>query len=239
MQKIKTTEPAGYKIIGIQQITHDTKALRFQLPADAALDFIPGDHMMITAEIDEQIHQRPYTPTSTPDDVGFFELIIKQFQNGLVSGNIHKKNIGDKVRMDGPNVGGHFEPGMAKNIGMIAGGAGITPMISIIRTAIRRDYDVQMSLLYANKAFDDIILHDEFSNYAAARTNFRCLFSLDNPPANWPGHSGFIDEELIRKHLPSPAESTVIFLCGPPAMEYKLRQKLLEIGYNKKQIIIP
>ena len=239
MQKIKTTEPVHYKIINIEKITHDTNAYRFILPEDAALDFIPGDHMMVSVEIDDQIHQRPYTPTSTPDDTGFFELIIKRYENGIVSGDIHGKQTGDTVIMDGPNIGGHYEPGMPRKIGMIAGGAGITPMVSIIRTALRRQYDIEMALLFANKSFEDIILHDEFSGCAQTDKNFRCVFALDNPPPDWNGHCGFIDESLIKANLPSPDTDCLIFLCGPPMMEFKLRQKLLDIGYNKRQIIIP
>ncbi len=173
MKKIKTTEPVNYKLSAIEPLTHDTKAFRFDLPEESAFDFLPGDHVMIHAEIDGQMHKRPYTPSSTPDDAGFFEICIKRYSNGLISSYIHDKKIGEEITIQGPTPGGHFEEGMAKRIGMVAGGAGVTPFITIVRTANRRNWDVDMTLLFANRSIDDIILKDEFDKYADEHDNFR------------------------------------------------------------------
>jgi cytochrome-b5 reductase len=239
MEKIKTVEPVNYDIIGIESITHDTKAFRFKLNDNEALDFLPGDHLMMHAEIDGQVHKRPYTPSSTPDDSGFFEIIIKRYPEGLMSRNVHAKGVGDQVTLQGPTPGGHFEEGMAKRIGMVAGGAGVTPMIAIIRTAIRRGWDVDMVLLFANKTVDDIILLDEFEKLAKKHGNFRVEFIVDTAPEDWRGHIGHIDESFLAEHLPKPSDDTMVFLCGPPMMEFKLRQKMLSLGHEKKSLIIP
>jgi len=239
VNKINSSDPTNYKIIEIRQITHDTKSFKFELPAQAALDFLPGDHMMMQANINGQDHRRPYTPSSTPDDSGFFEIIIKRYPNGLMSGYVHDKNVGDEILMSGPTKGGHFEPSMAKKIAMIAGGAGVTPMIAIIRTVLRRGYKTDMTLLFANKTEQDIILRDEFENYAAKHNNFKCIFTVDEPASNWHGHSGFIDDSHLKKHLPPPEDNPLIFLCGPPMMEYKLRETILKLGYEKSRLVIP
>jgi len=239
VNKIKSVEPIGYKIIEIQQITHDTKSFKFELPAQAKLDFLPGDHMMMQANINGQDHRRPYTPSSTPDDNGFFEFIIKRYPNGLMSGFIHEKKVGDEILLVGPTKGGHFEPSMADKIAMIAGGAGVTPMIAIIRTILRRGYKTDMTMLFANKTEQDIILRNEFENYATDNINFRCVFTVDEPSPDWRGHSGFIDESHLEKHLPPPADNPLIFLCGPPMMEYKLRETVLKLGYEKSRLVIP
>jgi cytochrome-b5 reductase len=236
---IKTENPSPYKLIDIQPVTPDTKSFRFELPEDSSVDLIPGDHLHLHLNHNGEQITRPYTPASTPDDIGFFELIVKLYPNGIASGYIHRQNIGNMVEFSGPHVGGHFEPGMAKHIGMIAGGAGITPMITIIRTAFRRNYDIDISLIFANKTEADIILHREFDEYARNRGNFRCLFALDQPPPNWAGHSGQIDDTVLSGNLPPPGADTLIFLCGPPMMEYAIRQKLLKSGYGKKQVVIP
>lgn len=239
MNKIKTSEPVNYKIIEIKQITHDTKSFKFKLPDQSTLDLLPGDHLMMQADINGQTHRRPYTPSSTPDDAGFFEIIIKRYPNGLMSGYIHEKKVGDEILLAGPTKGGHFEPTMAGTIAMIAGGAGVTPMIAIIRTAIRRGYKTDMTLLFANKTEQDIILREEFENYAAKYDNFKCVFTVEQPSIDWRGHSGFIDENHLQKHLPPPTANPLIFLCGPPVMEYKLREAILKLGYEKTRLIIP
>lgn len=239
MNKVRTTEPVKYEIIGSDPITHDTRAFKFKLDNNSALDFLPGDHLMMHAEIDGQTHKRPYTPSSTPDDSGFFEVIIKRYPDGLMSGYIHDRKIGDEILLQGPTPGGNFDEGMGERIGMVAGGAGVTPMIAIIRTAIRRGWDVDMTLLFANKTVDDIILRDEFEKLAGDNDNFRVEFMVDMAPEGWQGHVGHIDKNFMAEHLPEPSEDTLIFLCGPPMMEFKLREKILALGYEKKKLIIP
>ena len=239
MKMTKSKEPAKYRIIGIEPLTHDTKAFKFELDDDYALEFMPGDHVMIHADIDGQLHKRPYTPSSTPDDAGFFEIIIKLYPNGLLSNYIHSQYVGDEIFIQGPTPGGHFENGMAKKIGMVAGGAGVTPYISIIRTALRRAWKVDMTLLFANKSIDDIILRDEIDGYAAKHSNFKVVYSLDEAPEDWNGHVGHIDDNLLKQHLPEPADDTLIFLCGPPMMEFQLRKAILALGYEKKRLVIP
>ena len=239
MNKIKSDKPIGYKIIDIKRLTRDTKAFRFELPQDSVLDFLPGDHMMMQAEIDGQTHRRPYTPSSTPDDIGFFEIIIKKYPNGLLSGNIHDKKVGDEVLLEGPTKGGHFEPGMADKIAMVAGGAGITPIVAIIRTILRRGYDVDMTLIFANKTEQDIILRDEFDKYAAEINHFRREFVIAEASEGWSGHTGHINEDLLKAHLPPLDDNPLIFLCGPPMMEFNLRKTILALGYDKSRLIIP
>lgn len=239
MKKIKSTEPVDYKIIDITRITHDTKAFKFALGDDESLDFLPGDHMMMQAGIDGQIHKRPYTPSSTPDDTGFFEIIIKRYSNGLMSSNVHDKAVGDMVTLTGPTPGGHFEEGMARRIGMVAGGAGVTPFITIIRTALRRNWDVDMALIFANKSEADIILKDEFDKYVADYDNFKVIYTIDEASESWQGYTGHIDEALLKKYLPESSPDSMVFLCGPPMMEFQLRKQILALGYDKKRLVIP
>jgi len=239
MKKFKSDKPVNYRIIDISQITHDTKAFRFELPENSSLDFLPGDHMMMHAEIDGQTHRRPYTPSSTPEDVGFFEMIIKKYPTGLLSGYIHGKNVGDEVVLEGPTAGGHFKQGMADKIAMVAGGVGITPIISIIRTIIRRGYDVDMNLIFANNSERDIILRDEFDKYAAEIANFSCKLVISEASESWIGHTGYITEDLLKANLPPPDDNPLIFLCGPPMMEFKLRQAILSLGYEKTRLVVP
>ncbi len=236
---IDTDNPKKYKIKSVDSITHDTSAFKFELAEGESLDFLPGDHMMMSAEIEGGKHQRPYTPSSTPDDNGYFEIIIKRYENGLMSSYVHEKSVGDEVILQGPTKGGHFNQGMAKRIGMVAGGAGVTPFISIVRTAIRRNWEVDMTLLFANKSAEDIILKDEFDKYAAEHDNFKIVHTIDEEEEGWNGHVGHIDQDMLKANLPEPGSDTLIFLCGPPMMEFQLRKAVLALGYDKKQLVIP
>ncbi len=228
-----------YKIIEKGSVTHDTSRFIFELPHDARFDFLPGDHINVYPDKSDLLEFRPYTPTSTPDDSGHFELIIKHYQDGMVSKYMNGRGEGDEIAVSGPHAGRHFAEGMAGKVGMAAGGTGITPMIAMIRTILRRGLDVEISLLFANKSVDDIILKDEFDRYAAEKENFSRYYIVDKPPDGWHMGTGRINSDLMKEKLPAPSDETVIFLCGPPLMQLDLRKKLIELGHQKEKILIP
>jgi ferredoxin-NADP reductase len=155
--RIKTTTPSPYPLTAILVDTHDTKTFRFGLPADATLDMLPGDHLYVHATINGKSVKRPYTPSSLPGTAGFFDLTVKRYETGVISKYLHDQRVGDNVLMSGPRQGGHWVDGMAKKVGFVAGGTGITPMISIIRWILTRRYDAELFLVFANKTEADII----------------------------------------------------------------------------------
>ena len=76
--------------------------------------------------------------------------------------------------MSGPNPGGHWVDGMAKKVGFVAGGTGITPMIAIIRWILAQGLAVELFLVFANKAEADIIFRDEWDEDAGEHASFHC-----------------------------------------------------------------
>ncbi len=228
-----------YRLNDIKQITHDTGQFTFSIPSDANFAMLAGDFMKVFPDHGDELEYRTYTPTTTPKTRDHFQLIIKRYPNGQVSRFMHDRKIGDEVWMSGPHAGGHFEKGMAARVGMIAGGTGITPMISIIRTILTEGIDAEISLIFSNKTIDDIILKDEFDSYGNKFPNFKRYYLIDQAVPNWTMGVGRINEAIMREHLPVPSDETVLFICGPPMMQIELRKKLIEIGYKKDKIIIP
>ena len=160
--RIKTKEPTSYELTAIYPDTHDTKTFRFDLPDNATLDMLPGDNLYVYATVNGRAVKRPYTPSSLPGITGHFDLTVKRYETGLISKYLHDQQVGNSVLMSGPNQGGHWVDGMAKNVGFVAGGTGITPMISIIRWILNRRLDVDLTLLFANKTEADIIFREEW-----------------------------------------------------------------------------
>src|SRR6185295_9513601 len=100
--RIKTTIPSPYPLTAIYIDTHDTRTFRFGLPADATLDMLPGDHLYVHATSNGKSVKRPYTPSSLPGTVGFFDLTVKRYETGTISKYLHDQRIGDTVLMSGP-----------------------------------------------------------------------------------------------------------------------------------------
>ena len=236
---IKTKAPSPYELTAIRRDTHDTKTFCFALPDDAALDMLPGDHLYVHATIDGKEVKRPYTPSSMPGTTGYFDLTVKRYESGTISRYLHDLDVGDTVLMSGPNPGGHWVDGMAKKVGLVAGGTGITPMISIIRWILGKSLGVELYLVFANKTEADIIFHDEWEGDMREHANFHCYHVLEQPPKGWSQGNGRVTEDILRRHLPSPGRDSVIFLCGPPAMVDALEAILKTIGHSEQAIVFP
>lgn len=237
--RIKTKTPSPYKLIHIETDTHDTKTFRFELPADATLDMLPGDFLYIHATLNGKLIKRAYTPSSLPGVTGSFDVTVKRYETGTISKYLHEQQIGDQVLMSGPNTGGHWVNGMARRVGFVAGGTGITPMISIIRWILTNKIDAELFLIFANKTESDIIFRQEWDRYIRDFPNFHCHYLLEQPPAGWTGGVGRITPDTLRQHLPAPNADTCIFLCGPPPMVDTLETTLKEMSYPEQRIILP
>ncbi len=237
--RIRTNAPSPYRITAIHVETHDTKTFRFALPENATLDMLPGDHLFVHATVNGKAVTRPYTPSSLPGTVGSFALTVKRYEAGIVSRHIHDQKIGDTVLMSGPNEGGHWVDGMAKKVGVVAGGTGITPMIAIIRWILAKGLDVELFLIFSNKTAADIIFREEWERDVLEHTNFHCYHVLDQPPTGWTQGVGRITADILRAQLPPPGPGTSVFLCGPPPMVEALEETLRTLGYSEEAVILP
>lgn len=119
-----------------------------------------------------------------------------------------------------PEKKAHPNVRKVKKVGMIAGGTGITPMLQII-TAILKDPKDQtvISLLFANQTEEDILLRKELEEIQSENPiRFHVWYTVDRPPKEWKYSEGFINDQMIKEHLPGPGEDTAILMCGPPPM---------------------
>ncbi|NXR01004.1 NB5R3 reductase, partial [Sagittarius serpentarius] len=123
-----------------------------------------------------------------------------------------------------------------KYVGMIAGGTGITPMLQIIRAIIKdKDDPTICQLLFANQTEKDILLRSELEEIQVQNPGrFKCWYTVDRAPENWDYSQGFVNQEMIRDHLPPPQNDVLILMCGPPPMiQYACIPNLDKLGYTK------
>ena len=122
--------------------------------------------------------------------------------------------------MKGPKGQFTYTPSLSREIGMIAGGTGITPMLQIIRAALKNPSDpTKLSLIYANVTAEDILLKKELDELAEKYpSRFTVFYVLNNPPAVWHGGVGFVTQAHIEKHMPSSSHDIKVLMCGPPPM---------------------
>jgi len=145
----------------------------------------------------------------------------QSYPTGNVSKVIGLLKIGDTIKVKGPKGQMMYRPGLVRELGMIAGGTGITPMLQIIRAILKNKSDkTKISLIFANVNEEDILLRKELEQLAKEESSrFKLYFVLNNPPQEgWDGGVGFVTEDMIKKHCPKSANDIKILLCGPPPM---------------------
>ncbi|CAH0055941.1 unnamed protein product [Clonostachys solani] len=179
---------------------------------------------------------RSYTPVSADETPGCFDLIIKSYPTGKLSRHVASLGIGQTMKIRGPKGAFRYTPNMVRQIGMIAGGTGITPMFQIARAISRerpRGDMTVVKLIYANVSFQDILLKDELDELSRKDGAFQVHYVLNNPPEGWDGGIGFVSEAMIKDKLPDPADDVKILLCGPPPMIAVMKKCTESLGYAK------
>eukprot|EP00699_Malawimonas_sp_californiana_P001652 EC715949.1.p1 GENE.EC715949.1~~EC715949.1.p1 ORF type:complete len:172 (+),score=54.99 EC715949.1:63-518(+) len=146
--------------------------------------------------------------------------------------------IGDKIKVRGPHGLMKYTPNMKKNIGMLAGGSGITPMLQLARFITSTPSDkTKASLIFANIAEEDILCRAELDSLAQQHPDkFARFYVLEKPPGGWTMGQGYVSQEHIKANLPAPGPDTLICLCGPPPMLGAMSKNLEALGYTKDMI---
>jgi len=254
-----------FELVFKKELTHDTRLFRFALPSEQHSLGLPiGQHIYLSAKINGESVVRPYTPTSSDDDKGYFDLVLKVYkpnvhpkfpEGGKMSQYLDAMNPGDKIEVRGPNGrlkykgNGVFEISVdkktppivkkVKRVGMIAGGTGITPMYQLIKDICKHPEDeTKLQLLFANQSENDILLREELDQFRENySTKFDRWYTIDKSvESDWKYDIGFVNEDMIVKHLPPPGEDTLILMCGPPPMiKFACQPNLDKIGYSKEQ----
>lgn len=147
-----------------------------------------------------------------------------------MSTHIFNMKPGDTLDMKGPIKKWDYQPNQFKEIGLIAGGTGITPMLQLIQRIMADPQDkTRVNLLFANVREGDILLREYLDDLAAKRPNsFKVHYILEKhvfiinvvntrPPAGWNQGVGYVAENQLKEFMPKPSQGKV-FVCGPNPM---------------------
>lgn len=213
------------KIKSIKHITNDVLQIVTEKPQ--RYKFTPGQATEVSInKAGWQKEKRPFTFTCVPEN-DYLEFVIKTYpMHKSVTKELLQMKINDELILH--DVFGTIA---YKNEGVfIAGGAGITPFISIFRYLLSIKKIGDNKLIYANKTKDDIILEQEFENILGKSF----INILSDEEAEGYSH-GYITESFLKTHIGGFTKN--IYLCGPPPMMDAVEKQLLNLKINKKIII--
>jgi ferredoxin-NADP reductase len=201
-------------------------------------DFAPGQFLQVEVAPEEgTTFRRSYTIASSPTQRAFVELTVKREDHGVVSRFLNEKlAVGDLVSVSGPFGSFTFTGTDADSIVLIAGGVGITPMMSVLRYLTDKAWPGEIFLLYGARSTDEFLFRDEIERLERRHPNLHVLASMQRTPGTvWLGPEGNLTKELIASAVPQIGQRR-IHLCGPPSMMSAVRSSLLELGVAEAQI---
>lgn len=213
------------KIKNIEKVAHNVVRLRLEKPED--IPYEPGQATDITLDVSPwEKEYRTFTFTSLPED-NHLEFTIKVYPDHKgVTEQIGILNMGDTINIYDVYGDIHY-----KGEGVfIAGGAGITPFISIIRDLDNKNKIGGNKLIFANKRKEDIIDYEYF--HSLLGDNFINVLS-DEKTEEF--ENGYITKELIKSNLES--DKSIVYLCGPPPMMDAVLKQLDELGIDESRIV--
>jgi len=214
------------RILDKTQISHDVN--RWVVEKPDGYTFEPGQATDVALDRERLRDQpRPFTFTSLPEDP-HLEFTIKTYPTHQgVTDRLDDFNVGDHLL-----VGEPFGAIQYKGEGtFIAGGAGVTPFISILR---QRQAERTMGLnrlIFANDKAQDVFMKDEFDKLLGDRVLY--LLSQEDAPF---AASGKVNKAFLEEHLTGFADQH-FYLCGPPGMGEQLKADLLDLGAHLDKII--
>jgi len=171
--------------------------------------------------------EHPFSIASTAHTPHRKEFTIKAL--GDFTSALGQLTPGRRVYLDGP-YGGFTIDGLEKSPGFvfIAGGVGLTPMLSMLRTLRDRGDQRRHHLVVGARSLDDLMLREEIAGLTTG-LDVRVTEVIESPGENWTGETGRIDGRLLDRVLPRHARHYDYFLCGPPAMVTAVGQQLREL----------
>lgn len=197
----------------------------------AGMKFMPGQFAWITAwNSPFKDSEHPFSISSSAEQPERITFTIKEL--GDFTRTIKDLQPGQRVYVDGPFGAFSYErQPHAAGYNFIAGGVGITPMLSMLRTLADRGDTRPLTLIYGNRDWDTVTCREELEALQQ-RLNLKVVHVLEKPPEGWQGESGYITAELLDRHLPADRQPNryETFICGPQIMMDNVEQALVQIG---------
>lgn len=177
--------------------------------------------------------QKAFSICSTPRNTDSIELGIKLY--GEFTHRAVELKVGDNVEIVGP-YGVFTLPESATNVIMIAGGIGITPFLSMMRSAAEEHRFTNITLLYSNPTLEDCAYRTELDVLAQKNPHINVLHFITREEAPEGLFSGRIDPKAMEHYVPVTDHATLYYLCGPVPFMQELAQHLMGEGVGRERI---
>ncbi len=226
--------------------TDDALAIELADPSGRPIAFEPGQFLTLHVPIEGRELRRAYSICSAPWSGDTVTIVVKRVENGLVSGHLHR-TLREGARLDASGPSGSFvvPPSRApRHLVLFAGGSGITPVFSILRTALAREPGARVTLVFGNRRDTDVIFRarlDALGREHGERLRIVHVLEEPSPIAARVGRpdatmvGALVHDLALDARLPGE-DAPLFFVCGPAAMMASVRGALDAAGVDAARI---
>jgi toluene monooxygenase electron transfer component len=219
------------RAVTLEKVTRLTRDMAvFRLRSEGVANFLAGQYAMLGATGEPL--ERAYSMSNTANDDGVWEFIIKEVPGGRFSSRIATfEHFADALTLDGPFGNAYLRIDSARPVLCIAGGAGLSPMLSILRGAVqeKRFANRPLSLFYGGRTPDDLCDALVLEADKQLRDRIEWINAISDNTAsceNWTGRRGFI-HDVVKAHFVAGLQDHEIYLSGPPLMTDAVQRMLV------------
>ncbi|GMV44904.1 MAG: ferric reductase [Pseudomonadota bacterium] len=198
-------------------------------PAGERLRFAPGQFAWVSLRASPfAMREHPFSIASSAERDDRIELSIKEL--GDFTSTIKNTKPGETAWLDAPyGTFGIDQSPHAAGYAFVAGGVGIAPILSMLRTLADRGDRRPLVLFYGNRVWERVAFREELEQLQQ-RLTLTVVHVLQEPPQDWQGERGFVSEDILMRHLPVTRHRFEYFLCGPTPMTQGVERALAALG---------
>lgn len=232
------------KVKNIVRETKDAISIVFTHPEGRKIEYKSGQFLSLIATVQGKEVRRSYSLCTSPFVDEDLAVLVKRVDDGVLSNHLlDTLKIGDSIRVLEPM--GHFTTDYSKDkkrhLIMFAGGSGITPMMSHIKSTMNQEPESVVSLIYCNRNIESVIFKDELSRMEVQfEGRLHVIHVLDEAPMNWQGMSGLLNHDMLKKlveRIPNwGIDKTTYLMCGPEGMMKNVETLLQQSQIPKEKI---
>ena len=220
------------EIIAIEAVGNNCKKITLKSTSENKRFpyFKAGQFVTLSSQVGTSFVTRPYSISSSPKEAmkGILEVTVQKagfFSTYL----LEEAKVGDKVVVGEPSGDFYYDTLRDnKNVVAIAGGSGITPFISMIKSLEENSDDFNLTVVYGARTRKDLLI--DYKDVKSSKVKLVIVLSEENVEGY---EHGFITGELLTKYLP---ETYSVFMCGPNAMYKFVRAEFEKLGVDKYSI---
>ena len=220
--------PKIAEIIGVKKENPTIKIFKFRL-RDGKLEFMPGQFMQVSVF---GVGEAPMAVCSPPFENRYFEMCVRDMGN--VTNSLFRMKKGDRVGVRGPYGNGFpMEKFKGKDLVVVAGGIGFSPLESVIEYVIRKRKEYgKVWLLYGARDPSELVFRERVKSWK--KKGIDLLETVDKGDRKWKGNVGVVTT-LFDKH---DIKGEIGISCGPPIMMKFVTQSLQKIGIKDSNIYL-